>query len=63
MIAVEKGYDAGLGHASFDVVAELAKLFGDDLGGAVLLIRQLGVSMEVTSPGDELFAKGLGFGS
>jgi hypothetical protein len=63
MIALKKGHDAGLGHTSLDIVAEPAKRFGDDPSGALLLERKLGVSMEVTSPGDELFAKGLGFGS
>jgi hypothetical protein len=62
-VTLKEGYNAGLGDAGLDVVAERAKLLGDDPGGAVLLERQLGVSMEVTSPGDELFAKGLSLGS
>jgi hypothetical protein len=63
MIPMEEGHNAGLRHAGLNVVTEPAQLFGDDLGGALLLECQLGVPMEVTSPRNELFAKGLGLGS
>ena len=53
--ALEQADDAGVGDLGADLVeAELAQVRGDDARGAELAVAELGVGVQIASPGDHL---------
>ncbi|MEZ5286540.1 MAG: hypothetical protein R2712_17385 [Vicinamibacterales bacterium] len=54
LAALEDADDTCVGDPRLHLQTETAQVVGDDLGGARLLHAQLGMLMEVASPGDHL---------
>ena len=59
LAAADDADDAGAADAGDHLVAaELAQLVGDDAGGAVHLVEQLGVLVEIMAPGRHFIGEG-----